>query len=337
MRLRRRLRHRRPGPAAAEDPAGASGIPEPARGSLLLLGDQPATEGERIACERVAALLGLELGREVAVARAREEARRGGSLPADGPPWVVLVARQADGEDAPDPRGAPARAAARADARADAGARPGPRAGAGPSPAPSAEGREAVRAELRLLAPPRRLALRGTAESLEYRLVAVADASDPHGLVIADRVARLVRRLVAVSRPFREPADRPQAEAEARATLEAAEAAVDGARVVRADRLPAYRILGGLHDIPDGHRLSRALLGPVLAGSPATVSARLATLRAVLDAAGPIDAAQALGVHRNTVAYRVRRLEEIGGWDLSDPDLRLALSAALRIVQNAQV
>ncbi|MCU0506231.1 MAG: helix-turn-helix domain-containing protein, partial [Chloroflexi bacterium] len=187
-----------------------------------------------------------------------------------------------------------------------------------------------------LLAPSRRLALRGTAESLEYRLVAVADASDPQGLVIADRVVRLVRRLVAVSRPFGAPADRPQAEAEARATLEAAEAAVGGARVVRADRLPAYRILGGLHDIPDGQRLSRALLGPVLAGSPGAVSARLATLRAVLDAAGPIDAAQALGVHRNTVAYRVRRLEEIGGWDLSDPDLRLALSAALRIVQNAQ-
>jgi hypothetical protein len=327
------LRVALPAPVAAEDGVSPSGVPEPARGSLLLLGDEPATEGERIACERVAALLALELGREVAVARAREEARRGGSLPADGPPWVVLVARQADGEDAPRPRGAPARV----DPRADGRARPGPRAGAGPPPTPSAEGREAVRAELRLLAPSRRLALRGTAESLEYRLVAVADASDPQGLVIADRVARLVRRLVAVSRPFREPADRPQAEAEARATLEAAEAAVGGARVVRADRLPAYRILGGLHDIPDGQRLSRALLGPVLAGSPGAVSARLATLRAVLDAAGPIDAAQALGVHRNTVAYRVRRLEEIGGWDLSDPDLRLALSTALRIVQNAQV
>jgi DNA-binding PucR family transcriptional regulator len=201
---------------------------------------------------------------------------------------------------------------------------------------PPAERRETLRAELRLLAPSRRLALRGTAESLEYRLVAAADAPDPGGLVIADRVARLIGRLVAVSRPFRDPADRPQAEAEARATLEAAEAATDGPRVVRADRLPAYRILGGLHDIPDGQRLSRALLGPVLSGRAATVAARLATLRAVLDAAGPIEAAQALGVHRNTIAYRIRRLEELGGWDLSDPDLRLALSAALRIVQNAQ-
>jgi hypothetical protein len=325
------LRVALPAPAVAgavdADPAA---LPAPPRGSLLLLGDEPPTEGERLACERVAALLALELGREVAVARAREEARRGGTLPADGPPWVVLVARQADDLPAAGPA-------------ADPAARPGPHGGARamataamlPTPS-STERREALRAELRLLAPPRRLALRGSAESLEYRLVAVADAADPGGLVTADRVARLIRRLVAVSRPFRDPADRPQAEAEARATLEAAEATVEGARVVRADRLPAYRILGGLHDMPDGQRLSRALLAPVLAGRPATVAGRLETLRAVLDAAGPIEAAQALGVHRNTVAYRIRRLEELGGWDLADADLRLALSTALRIVQNAQ-
>lgn len=317
--------------AVDADPAA---LPAPPRGSLLLLGDEPPTEGERIACERVAALLALELGREVAVARAREEARRGGTLPADGPPWVVLVARQVDDLPAADPAADPA---------AGPAARPEPHGGARPIataallPTPSStERREALRAELRLLAPPRRLSLRGSAESLEYRLVAVADDADPGGLVTADRVTRLVRRLVAVSRPFRDPAERPQAEAEARATLEAAEATVEGARVVRADRLPAYRILGGLHDMPDGQRLSRALLAPVLAGRPATVAGRLATLRAVLDAAGPIEAAQALGVHRNTVAYRIRRLEELAGWDLADPDLRLALSTALRIVQNAQ-
>lgn len=308
--------------------ADPSGLPAPPRGSLLLLGDDPATEGERIACERVAALLALELGREVAVARAREEARRGGALPADGPPWVVLVARQADEGPAavPAPVVQPTRPGRAR--RAAAAAMP-------PVPTPTG-GREALRAELRLLAPSRRLALRGSTESLEYRLVAVADDADPGGLVTADRVARLIRRLVAVSRPFRDPADRAQAEAEARATLEAAEASVEGARVVRADRLPAYRILGGLHDIPDGQRLSRALLAPVITGRPATVAGRLATLRAVLDAAGPIEAAQALGVHRNTIAYRIRRLEALGGWDLADPDLRLALSAALRIVQNAQ-
>jgi DNA-binding PucR family transcriptional regulator len=41
-------------------------------------------------------------------------------------------------------------------------------------------------------------------------------------------------------------------------------------------------------------------------------------------------------VHRNTIAYRVRGIEELGGWDLRDPELRIALSVALRIVQIAQ-
>jgi DNA-binding PucR family transcriptional regulator len=43
-----------------------------------------------------------------------------------------------------------------------------------------------------------------------------------------------------------------------------------------------------------------------------------------------------LGVHRNTVAYRVRRIESLGGWDLQDPELRLSLAIAVRIVQEAQ-
>ncbi len=273
----------------------------PIRGSLLLLGDAPATEGERLACERVAALLALELGRDVAVHRAREAARRSESLPSDGPPWVGIVARQAGREDVED-----------------------------------AEQREALRAELRLLAPNRRLVLRGDSESLEYRLVAVAGRDDPLGLVIADRVAAFLHRIVVVSRPFDEPGGRSQAEAEARATLEAAEAYGAGPGVARADRLPAYRILGDLHNLPDAERLARSLLEPVLDGRSATVAERLRTLRAVLDAAGPAEAAQALGVHRNTVAYRVGRMEEVGGWDLRDPELRVALSIALRIVQSAQ-
>ncbi len=274
----------------------------PIRGSLLLLGDAPATEGERLACERVAALLALELGRDVAVQRAREAARRSESLPSDGPPWVVIVARQAGREDVED-----------------------------------AEQREALRAELRLLAPNRRLVLRGDSESLEYRLVAVAGRDDPLGLVIADRVAAFLRRIVVVSRPFNDAGARSPAEAEARDALEAAEAYGAGPGVVRADRLPAYRILGDLHNLPDAERLARSLLEPMLRGRPAAVAERMRTLRAVLDAPGPAEAAHALGVHRNTIAYRVRGIEELGGWDLRDPELRVALSVALRIVQHAQV
>jgi purine catabolism regulator len=276
---------------------------EPAlRGSLVLLGDAPIGELERAATDRAAALLALELSRDVAVHRARETARRSEALPADGPPWVVLVARQVGREDVEE-----------------------------------AEQREAFRAELRMLASNRRLTLRGDSESLEFRLVAVADAADPHGLEIAGRVAGFLRRSVAVSRPFVDPAGRPTAESEARATLEAAERYVAAPPVVRADRLAAYRLLGNLHNLPDGLGLARALLDPLLAGRPSLVTERLDTLRVVLDRPGLAEAAAALGVHRNTIAYRIRRIESLGGWDLQDPELRLSLAVAVRIVQRAQV
>jgi DNA-binding PucR family transcriptional regulator len=67
------------------------------------------------------------------------------------------------------------------------------------------------------------------------------------------------------------------------------------------------------------------------------VAARLETLRVVLDRPGLAEAAAALGVHRNTIAYRIRRIESLGGWDLQDPELRLSLAVAVRIVQRAQV
>ncbi len=103
---------------------------------------------------------------------------------------------------------------------------------------------------------------------------------------------------------------------------------------------PAYRvavdrILRALGAMADGTYVSRELLAPILVGSPEAQGDRLATLRAVLESGSHAEAAARLGVHRNTVAYRIARLEERSGWDLADPDLRLALLVALRFVQNA--
>jgi DNA-binding PucR family transcriptional regulator len=186
------------------------------------------------------------------------------------------------------------------------------------------------------------MTLRGDADSLELRLV-LAATDDPGGLELAGRIAVFLGRPVAVSRPFTAIGDRPAAEADARATLEAIEGlavAEPGSatpRVARADRLAAYRLLGGLHNVPDGLRHASALLSPLLVGRPAVVAERLATLRAVLETPGAAEAAATLGVHRNTLAYRLRRIEETTGWRLADPDLRLPLAMAIRLVQSAQV
>lgn len=274
----------------------------PSGGAVALLGSRPATDLERVVVARVAGLLALELARDEAVRRAADRGPRGEALPSGGPPWVVAVARQREPDSDP----------------ADAIAR---------------ERREQVRHEIRVLASARRLALRGDADSLEIRLVVATQGGDAMDLVA--RVAELLARPVAVSRPFSVPADRPGAEAEARATLEAALALPEPPPVARGERLAAYRLLGALHNLPDGVRLARAILEPLETGRPDVRRERLETLRAVLDHGGVNEAAAALGVHRNTVAYRLRRIEGLTGWHLGDPELRVPLAIALRIVQDA--
>ncbi|HEU4673264.1 MAG TPA: helix-turn-helix domain-containing protein [Candidatus Limnocylindrales bacterium] len=296
--------------AAGRSPAIRVPLPgaEGARtgGSLALLGDAPVTELERVVADRIAPVLALALARDDAERTARDAARRSDALPGAGPPWVVVVARQADLERT---------------------------------------AREAIRRDVRLLAPARRLALRGDADSLELRAVLAGDPPDPVADDLTRRVAAAVGRPVARSRPFERRADRAVAEAEARTTLEAWEllaAGISGAgvrggpSVARAERLPAYRLLVAVHNLPDGRRAAEALLAPLRGGSPRAVAERLATLRVVLREGAGAEAAATLGVHRNTLAYRVRRIEALSGWRLSDPELRLPLLIALELVQIEQ-
>lgn len=287
--------------------------PDGVSGHLALLGERAAGELDRTVAARIAALMALELTRDADVRQARDAGRRADALPTAGPPWVVALARQrTTSDDQPEPGSGTARAR-----------------------------REAVRRDLRQLAPARRLTLRGDADSLELRLVLAGDPGgtgggrDHDASELAGQIAGLIDRPVAVSRPFDDPSERPAAEAEARATLEAVEALPDPPRLARAARLGAYRLLGGLHHLPDGQRNAQALLAPLIAGRPDVRREHLATLRAVLDHPGTAEAAAALGVHRNTVAYRVRRIESLTGWRLDDPDLRLAVALALRLVQSA--
>jgi PucR-like helix-turn-helix protein len=294
-------------------PAGGAGIvalrvelpsAAGASGSILVLGAEPASELARVTLPRVAGLVALELARDEAVLGALDQARRAEPMPAAGPPWVVILARQRDPDGEDD----------------------------GPA---ARDSREAARRAIRLLAPARRMSLRGDADSLEIRAVAAGDVDEATAL--ADRVAELLGRPVAISRTFATPGDRAAAEAEARATLEAARSLDRQPRIARADRLPIYRMLGAMHKLPDGPQLALAVLAPVLDARPDVRRERVETLRAILGHGGVSEAAAALGVHRNTVAYRLRRIEAATGWQLADPELRLPLAAALEFVQEEQL
>ena len=89
-----------------------------------------------------------------------------------------------------------------------------------------------------------------------------------------------------------------------------------------------------LQNLADGARNARTLLEPLMTGSAETRRERLATLRAVLEQPGFNEAAAALGVHRNTLAYRIHRIERLTGWRLADPELRLPLAIAVRLAET---
>jgi DNA-binding PucR family transcriptional regulator len=58
------------------------------------------------------------------------------------------------------------------------------------------------------------------------------------------------------------------------------------------------------------------------------------TLRAWLDSFGDVvEAADSVFVHQNTFRYRLRRVAEVGGIDLADPDQRFAAMLQLRVLR----
>jgi DNA-binding PucR family transcriptional regulator len=94
------------------------------------------------------------------------------------------------------------------------------------------------------------------------------------------------------------------------------------------------------------------VLSDLIAANPELRSGRIATLlahdrehhtcyaeslSAYLDAFGDVNrAASTLNIHPNTLRYRVRRVAEICGLDLDDPDERLMAAIQLRTSMLAE-
>src|ERR671922_250140 len=136
----------------------------------------------------------------------------------------------------------------------------------------------------------------------------------------SQRRRRRLVRLLAQDPPASQEAIRTAAQAAAWA-LPRRLAAIVGAE---ADTLAADR---GLAD-----DLAASRLAP-LASLPDGPRARLTeTLRAWLDRPGQVQAVAAeLGVHPQTVRYRLRQLRELFGTRLEDPEARFELALALRV------
>ena len=84
----------------------------------------------------------------------------------------------------------------------------------------------------------------------------------------------------------------------------------------------------------EARRVADAVLGPILALPPRDCDTMLATLRAWLEHGGsPAAAARQLHCHRNTVGYRLRRVAQLTGRNLSRPAAVAQLQLALDIVE----
>ncbi len=77
---------------------------------------------------------------------------------------------------------------------------------------------------------------------------------------------------------------------------------------------------------------SRAVLAPLISSDSGQDMALAATLDAWLTSHGNgAEAAERLAVHRNTLKYRLTKIEELLGKSLNNPDVRLTLQLALKI------
>jgi DNA-binding PucR family transcriptional regulator len=103
--------------------------------------------------------------------------------------------------------------------------------------------------------------------------------------------------------------------------------------VVEGASLGIARVLAAAADATELHAFAKRTLGPLLDGGRGEL---LETLRAYVDAGfNQREAARRSFVHFNTIAYRLRRVEQALGVDLNDPAALLDVTLALRIIALA--
>jgi PucR family transcriptional regulator, purine catabolism regulatory protein len=96
--------------------------------------------------------------------------------------------------------------------------------------------------------------------------------------------------------------------------------------------LGVYRLIFAAEGLPELSELYAQSLGELLAYDRQNNADLVSTLNAFFAANGsPKEAAERLGVHRNTVLYRLDRIRDITGYDLDDAGLRMRLQLALHI------
>jgi len=103
-------------------------------------------------------------------------------------------------------------------------------------------------------------------------------------------------------------------------------------RAISFDDLGLHRLLFSLRDSPELRSFHQDHLGALVEYDRKHNAGLVKTLEAYFECHGsPTDIAQRLSLHRNTVLYRLRRIEEIAKISLDDASARLNLHLSLRV------
>jgi purine catabolism regulator len=96
--------------------------------------------------------------------------------------------------------------------------------------------------------------------------------------------------------------------------------------------LGVYRLIFAAESLPEMRDLYTQTLGSLITYDRQNNAGLVSTLDAFFAANGsPKEAAERLGVHRNTVLYRLDRIRDITGYDLDDASVRMRLQLALHV------
>ncbi|WP_088289128.1 CdaR family transcriptional regulator [Kineosporia sp. A_224] len=129
--------------------------------------------------------------------------------------------------------------------------------------------------------------------------------------------------------------DFPRSYRQARLAMHLLQTAEWDDRAVRFDDLGVYRLLIGNDSLDEVERFVERWIGPLLAYDTQRSADLVRTLTHYLDRGGNYEAtAAALIVHRNTLKYRLQRIRQITGHDLSDPETCFNLQLATRAWQT---
>ncbi len=127
----------------------------------------------------------------------------------------------------------------------------------------------------------------------------------------------------------------PQSFSQARFVLQLMKSAEWMAQAVRFDDLGIYRLLAGNGALPEIDRFIQRWIGSLIDYDKKRNAELVRTLMLYLQNGGNYRAtAEALFVHRNTLKYRLQRIRQISGLDLSDPEISFNLQLGTRAWQT---